>query len=72
MTDAKIRMYKITADYRSDNPSKPCYYVYGRNKKEAKERFSGLISWLKIYDVEHVDEAVAEKVVSEPAKYILI
>lgn len=72
MTNTKIRMYKITADYRPNNPSKPCYYVYGRSKKEAKERFSSLISWLKVYNVELVEEAMAEKVVSEPTKYILI
>ena len=40
--------YKITADYRPNNPNKPIYYVMAHDKKSAKKTFSEVISWLKI------------------------
>lgn len=67
-----MKLYEITADYRPNNPDKPKYYVYGENKIEAKQRFSKCISWLKIYEVTELDEATAEKIISEPMKHIVI
>lgn len=27
------------------------YYVWGKNKTEAKKRFNNIVSWLKIYEI---------------------
>lgn len=67
-----MKLYEIMADYRPNNPNKPKYYAYGQNKTEAKQRFSKYISWLKIYEVTELDEATAEKIISEPRKHIII
>ncbi len=72
MKNKDIKLYKITADYRKDNPKKPQYYVWGRTKKEAKDRFNNLISCLKIYDVEVCDDSVVIKITAEPLKHIII
>ena len=50
---ADMKLYKIFADYRPKNsvPRKHYYYVYGRNKRDAKRRFQDRITWLKIYEV---------------------
>lgn len=48
-----MKLYRILADYRPIGAFKPhYYYVYGRNKSEARKRFSAVISWLKVYGVE--------------------
>lgn len=68
----KTKLYKVTADYRKNNPNKPHYYVRAKTKKEAKERFKNLISWLDIYDIEVCEDSVAKEVMSKPIKYIII
>jgi len=67
-----MRLYEVTADYRPANPNKPKYYVVADNKKDAKAKFSAVISWLKIYAVELVNEEFADYIISKPEKYIVI
>lgn len=67
-----VKLYKITADYRKNNPNKPHYYVRGKTIKEAKERFKNLISGLDIYGVEVCTEDIAKKIIVEPTKHIVI
>lgn len=72
MQNRKIRLYRITADYRKNNPNKPHYYVWGRNIKEAKDRFKDRINWLNIYAVEICEDSVTEEIIKEPMKHIII
>lgn len=65
-------LYVITADYRPNNPNKPKYYVVASSKKEAREKFSRLISWLKIYGVEAVDPSESVHIINHPEKHIII
>lgn len=65
-------LYVITADYRPNNSNKPKYYVVASSKKEAREKFSRIISWLKIYGVEAVDPSESAHIVNHPEKYIVI
>lgn len=54
-----LKIYKITADYRPSNPNKPHYYVGVDSNltiKQVKERFSNVISWLKIYECRPVED----------------
>ena len=63
--------YKITADYRPQNPNKPTYYVMAHSKKSAKETFSEIISWLKIYSCEECDEEEKNRILSDPCRYFI-
>lgn len=72
MSSNEIRMYKVTADYRKNNPNKPHYYVMARNQKEAKNRFKNRINWLDIYNVEVCEDSVAKVIIAEPMKHIII
>jgi len=65
-------LYVITADYRPNNPNKPKYYIFADSKKEAREKFSSVISWLKIYTVDLVDKDTANEIIRYPEKYIII
>lgn len=67
-----MKLYKITADYRPHNPNKPHYYVYGKTEKEAKRRFNALISWLKVYEIDEVDDLTVKSIVAEPSNHIVI
>lgn len=66
-----VSLYKITADYRKNNPNKLNYYVLGRSIKEAKQRFKNRISWLEIYGCEVCDADSAKNIVSNPIHYIV-
>lgn len=72
MQNRKIRLYRITADYRKNNPNKPHYYVWERNIKEAKDRFKDRINWLDIYAVEVCEDSVVNEIVKEFMKHIII
>ena len=65
-------LYVITADYRPNNPNKPKYYVVASSKKEAREKFSKVISWLKIYGAEAVDPNESAHIINHPEKHIII
>ena len=65
-------LYEITADYRPNNPNKPKYYVVASSKKEARDRFERRISWLKVYNIELMAFDEANKIVNDPAHYIII
>ena len=65
-------MYVVTADYRPHNSNKPKYYVIAANMKEAKAKFSAVISWLKIYGVELVAESESANIMKHPDKHIII
>lgn len=43
-----------------------------KTKKEAKERFKNTISWLDIYNVEVCDDSIANVIIAEPMKHIII
>lgn len=63
-------LYEVTADYRPQNPNKPKYYVIANNKREAKRKFSDLITWLKIYEVKEIENG--DEIISHPEKHIII
>lgn len=65
-------LFKIHADYRKNNPVKNLYYVLAQNKKEAKKKFTNLITWLDVYSVEECSKEEAEIILSEPNKHIII
>jgi len=65
-------LYEVTADYRPNNLNKPKYYVVAASKKESREKFSSVISWLKIYTVDLVGRDIAEQIVKHPDKHIII
>ena len=64
-------LYRVIADYRPNNPTKPDYYVFSDNKTEAKKKFNSWCSWLTVYEVEKLDEKSAEQIISEPDKHII-
>lgn len=72
MSSNKVKLYKVTADYRKHNQNKPHYYVRAKTKKEAKERFKNSISWLDIYNVEVCDDSIVNVIMAEPMKHIII
>lgn len=51
ITDHKI--YKIEATY--GGKSRAIYYVRAYNAKQAKDRFYGILSYLKILEIEETD-----------------
>lgn len=61
-------VYEIVADYRKNNPNKPRYYVYANNKKEAKQRFSDIFTWLTIYNINLCDQKTIQKIISDPMR----
>ena len=65
-------MYVVTADYRPNNHNKPRYYVIAASMKEARAKFSAVISWLKIYNVELVAENESADIMKHPDKHIII
>lgn len=66
-------LYKIIADYRSSNTCKPEYYVIAKTTKEAKQKFSNMITWLKIYGCERVSLLKdSDEILSHPEKHIII
>lgn len=66
-----VKLYAITADYRKNNPNKPCYYVAGHNPREARQRFKERITWLDIYQTEEItDEARVSEILNHPLQYI--
>ena len=70
--NTKMKMFKIHADYRNNNPHINWYYVYAYTKKDARVRFKSVISWLDIYKVEDCTDEEKQRVVDNPDKYILI
>lgn len=72
-----IKYYRVTADYRPNNPNKPTYdfkitgdiskikmkeNVFEREiKKYIKKYFEDLVPWLKVYDVEEITERQCKK-----------
>ena len=66
-----VKLYAIIADYRKNNPNKPCYYVAGHNPREAHQRFKERIAWLDIYQTEEVaDEAMINEILNNPFQFI--
>lgn len=51
------KYYRITADYRPNNQKKPTYDFCVKDnvtKKQMKEWFQKVYSWLKVYNVEEI------------------
>ena len=51
------KYYRVTADYRPNNPKKPTYDFCVKDattKKQMKEWFQQTYSWLKVYCVEEI------------------
>lgn len=65
------KLFRVTADYRKNNPNKPHYYVLAKNRKEAKIRFKNRISWLDIYNVEICNENDTKTILYNPMEYIV-
>lgn len=56
------KYYRVTADYRPNNPKKPTYDFCVKNnvtKKQMKEYFQSTFSWLKVYKVEEIEKEIA-------------
>lgn len=54
------KYYRVTADYRQNNPKKPTYNFKVKDsvtKKQMKEYFEQAYSWLKVYEVKEIDES---------------
>lgn len=64
------KIFKVIADYRPNNPNKPCYYVKAGSAQQAKKRFLAFMTWLKIYSIELCDEQETAKVMAEPERYL--
>ena len=69
-----FKLYKVTADYRKNNPNKPHYYVLGRSSKEAKQRFKSHIAYshLDVYNIEVCENSLAKEIISEPIKHYVV
>ena len=69
-----VKLYKVTADYRKNNPNKSDYYVLGKSSKEAKQRFKShpAYSHLDIYDIEVCENSLAKEIISEPIKHFVV
>lgn len=65
------KLFRVTADYRKNNPNKPHYYILANNRKEAKIRFKNRISWLDIYNVEICNENDIKTILHNPMEYIV-
>lgn len=51
------KYFRVTADYRLNNPKKPTYDFCVKDnatKKQMKEWFQQTYSWLKVYSVEEI------------------
>lgn len=51
------KYYRITADYRPNNQKKPTYDFCVKDnvtKKQMKEYFQSVFSWLKVYSIEEI------------------
>jgi ribosomal protein L23 len=51
------KYFRVTADYRPNNPKKPTYDFCVKDnatKKQMKEYFQSVFSWLKVYSVEEI------------------
>ena len=70
----RMKMYKIFADYRPRHlvSVEHYYYVWGKNRTQAKERFISVIGWLQVYSIEECTQEIIEVVSNNPMKYILI
>lgn len=56
------KYYRVTADYRPNNPKKPTYDFCVKDdvtKKQMKEYFQSVFSWLKVYKVEEIEKEIA-------------
>lgn len=54
MKETNLKVFKIFADYRPTNEHRPHYYIRATSPRDAKKRFSEIVTWLKIYGVEEV------------------
>ncbi len=51
------KYFRVTADYRPNNPKKPTYDFCVKDnvtKKQMKEYFQNVFSWLKVYGIEEI------------------
>lgn len=56
------KYFRITADYRPNNPKKPTYDFCVKDnvtKKQMKNWFQQTYSWLKVYNVEEITKEIA-------------
>lgn len=72
VAEMNTELHMITADYRPNNPKMPKYYVVASSKKEAREKFSRIISWLKIYGADAVEPNESAHIINHPEKHIII
>ena len=64
-------LYKLTADYRPNNPNKPVYYQFANSKKEAIKKWEDRFTWLKVYTCEPLDDETAADIVAHPELHII-
>lgn len=63
-------LFEVVADYRGLSMNSPKYYVFGKNKADARRRFSEKMSWLTIYSVNKCDDNFAKDIVNHPYSYM--
>lgn len=66
------RVFMICADYRPQNEKSPRYYLTAQTKKEARQKFSELGSWLKIYEVKEVEPELAGELLKNPERLLFM
>lgn len=65
----ELKFFRVTADYRPNNPNKPTY-VYKAldyvDAKGVKKWFESVFTWLKVYNVEEIS---GEEYVNDPSHW---
>lgn len=65
------KLFAVNAGYRKTDVGANWYYVRAKNAHEARKRFKDRITWLDIYGVSEVTDAILmQDVLSSPRKYI--
>lgn len=64
------KLFRIEADYRSNNENPPVYYVLEKSKIAARKRIRAVLRF-HIYSSEEVEHEEAVKILSDPIKYCL-
>lgn len=67
-----MRLFAVNADYRPFNKGHNWYYVEAQDKREAHKKFTKIVSWLDIYEVQEVDPERANEVLNDPYRYIVL
>ena len=65
-----VSVYEVKATYAKQVPV-TTYYVLGRTEREARNRFSGTLVWMKIKAIRKMRKEEAESVLTDRFKILL-